>query len=128
MPGWHCRLESQQPAQQGLPGPTQPFWFVRQEPLEAQQPEGQVVALQTGCPMHCPVWALQVWPFWQVPQAPLFPQPSDPHCLPVQFGAQHSPAGLHWLAGAVQQTPEQQPVAPAGQFVPPHWLGALVQT
>ena len=31
-------------------------------------------------------------------QAPPLPQPSAPHCLPVQFGEQHSPPGLHWLA------------------------------
>jgi hypothetical protein len=89
---------------------------------------GQDAALQTG-PSHCPVVVLQVLPERQAPQVPALPQPSGPHCLPAQFGAQQSPAGLHWLAGSEQQPSNaQHPVVPSGQVAPPHWFGGFVQT
>lgn len=66
--------------------------------LFLQQPFGHVCGPQTGAPSHCPLWVLQVCPVRQDPHVPEPPQPSGPHCRPEQFGAQHSPAGLHWLA------------------------------
>ena len=90
MPVWHCPLASQHPA--------------------------QVAAEQVACPWHWPVCGLQVWPGTQLPQVPVLPHPSGPHCLPLQLGAQHNPAWppvvLHWLAGGWQQpSPAQHPVA-----------------
>jgi hypothetical protein len=41
---------------------------------------------------HVPV-LLQVCPDGQVPQLP--PQPSSPHCLPLQLGVQED---THWLS------------------------------
>jgi hypothetical protein len=69
----------------------------RHVPLASQQPVGHVCGPQVGRPWHWPL-ALQVWPGKQLPQVPPLPQPSGPHCRPVQFGAQHSPPALHWLA------------------------------
>jgi hypothetical protein len=58
---------------------------------------------------HCPS-ALQILPGGQVPQVPWPPQPLGPHCLPVQFGAQHLFSPLHSGALGGQQTPLQQRV------------------
>jgi hypothetical protein len=49
---------------------------------------------------HWPLASLHVAPPEQVPHAP---PPSVPHSRPEQFGAQHSPCGLHWFAWASQQ-------------------------
>ena len=61
---------------------------------------------------------------------PPLPQPSSPHCRPLQFGAQHkSLVALHWLAGGWQQAGAlaQHPVAPAGQFCPLQVVGFAAQ-
>jgi hypothetical protein len=92
-----------------------PGWQV---PFVAQHPFGQVAAEQVGGPWHLPL-ALQVWPGRHVPHVPWLPQPSSPHCRPLQFGAQHNPAPLHWLAGGWQQPSfGQHPVAAGLHAVP----------
>ena len=87
-------------AVQAVPPSPQAPWALPgwQRPSPSQQPLGQVRGEHVFGPWHLP-FAPQVWPTGQVPQVPPLPQPSSPHARPAQFGAQHSPAGLHWLAG-----------------------------
>jgi hypothetical protein len=60
-----------------------PGW---QTPRLSQQPVQPVAALHWHCPDSS-----QLVPAEQVPHRPALPQPSGPHCLPVQLGAQHNP-------------------------------------
>jgi hypothetical protein len=103
--GWHCPFwqEVSAPGQFTHAAPPVPQVFSVFPgwhcPLALQHPLAQVAGEQVGCPWHWPL-AEQVWPELQLPQPfSLLPQPSGPHWRPLQFGAQHRPAALHWLAG-----------------------------
>jgi hypothetical protein len=92
------------------------------EPLAAQQPSGQVPGSQT----HRPVSVTQAVPCGQAPHVP--PHPFGPHCLPAQFGVQHSPRKSHSVAPAGQQMPSQQcpshrsfGLGPSATGVKTHW-------
>ena len=64
-----------------------PFRVPQFFPCRAQK-AGSVSGVQTTA-VHCPA-ALQDWLPGQAPQLP--PQPSAPHCFPLQLGVQP----MHW--------------------------------
>ena len=92
---WVLGAGQQSPKQQDAPAAqhvSAQQLFEQQSPFAEQGPP-------TGCneQTHRPS-TVHVSPTPHVPQVPPLPQPSGPHSLPVQLGAQHSPPGLHWLA------------------------------
>ena len=95
----------------------------QQSPFEEQGPP-------TGCRVHShnPVCSSQVRLLGQFPHVPPLPQPSAPHALPAQLGAQQSPNWVHWLAGASQQLSPQQPTALSGHVVLSQKRGGPAQT
>jgi hypothetical protein len=85
-----------------------PDW---QTPVSSQQPVGQFCGVQSALLRHVPFCRLHVWPAGQLPQVPPAPQPSSPHCRPLQLGTQQFPCGLHWFASSLQH-PSSQESAP----------------
>ena len=96
-----------------------------------QQP-AQLCSVQTQKPFE-----LHSWPVAQEPQLP--PQPSEPHCAPVQSGVQHcwlwqtwpEPQGMHWAPFVPQNSalfpgrqmpgfPGPASQQPLGQLSPVH--------
>lgn len=102
-PFWHC---SRVVHCLQVPPAEPQAWFVfpvAQAPLAAQQPFGQLSAVQT----HCPLFWSQSEPDGQV-NAHTPPQPSGPHRWLGQLGTQQSPNELHSVAFVGQQAPLQQ--------------------
>jgi hypothetical protein len=86
-------------------------------PWTVQQPVGQLSASQTHWP-----FAVQRWPVGQAPQLP--PQPSGPHGLPVQSGAQtHCPLSQTCCPLQFWQAP---PPRPQTVFAFPCWQVPLL--